>query len=96
MSEIGITKSSSLKTLQSSLLSLSDKLNQTYNFLKTCERRLGETWKDSKFREFDQEFAKSRDIINQLAEKYKEEWANKTLTPIIQAAEEYENERTTL
>lgn len=96
MSEVGITKSKSLKELQNNLLKLSDKLNATYNFLKNCEKKLGESWKDNKYSEFEQEFARSREIISNLSKKYKEEWANKTLPPIIKAAEEYEGMSATL
>lgn len=94
--DTGITKSTSLKELRNSLLKLSDKLNQTYDFLRNCEKRLGESWKDNKYDEFEQEFARSRDVISELSKKYKEEWANKVLPPIIESAEIYQGGRTTL
>lgn len=96
MSDTGITQSKVLKELQKNLSKLSDRLNETYEFLKTCEKRLGESWKDNKYSDFEKEFAKSRDIIKELSQKYKDEWANKILPPIIDAAEEYENTKTTL
>ncbi len=78
--------------LQSNLLSLSDRLQETYEFLRGNESQLGESWLDDKFSEFEDEFKSSRELIIELSERYKE-WANKYLPPYIEIMIEYEKAR---
>ena len=81
--------------LQSNLQSLSEKLNDTYEFLKGNESQLGESWMDDKFSEFEEEFKSSRELILELSDRYKE-WANKYLPPYIDIMIEYENAQSNL
>lgn len=81
--------------LQSNLLSLSEKLNDTYEFLKGNESQLGESWMDDKFSEFDEEFKTSRELILELSERYKD-WANKYLPPYIDIMIRYEKAQSSL
>lgn len=81
--------------LQSNLRSLSEKLNDTYEFLKGNETQLGEAWMDDKFSEFDDEFKESREVISEISERYKD-WAERALPPYIDIMIRWEKAQATL
>lgn len=81
--------SRSLIELQSNLRRLSERLNETYETLRNNEVKLGESWMDDKFSEFEEEFKSSRELISELSEKYLH-WANYYLPPYIELALKYE------
>lgn len=81
--------SKALIALQDALKKLSKELKDTYELLKENEKKVGETWQDDKFEEFEEEFSRSRELIDELSEKYNG-WANNYLPPYIEAAIEYE------
>lgn len=81
--------SKALIALQDALKKLSEELKDTYELLKENEKKVGETWQDDKFEEFEEEFSRSRELIDELSEKYNG-WANKYLPPYIKEAIEYE------
>ena len=56
MAQSDYCSSKILIDLQSNLKALSERLNDTYEFLKGNESQLGESWMDDKFSEFDDEF----------------------------------------
>ena len=62
MAQSDYCSSKILIDLQSNLKALSERLNDTYEFLKGNESQLGESWMDDKFSEFDDEFKASREI----------------------------------
>ena len=68
--------SKALIALQDALKKLSEELKDTYELLKENEKKVGETWQDDKFEEFEEEFSRSRELIDELSEKYNG-WANK-------------------
>lgn len=87
--------SKALIALQDDLKKLSEELKDTYDLLKENERKVSETWQDDKFEEFEEEFSRSRELIDELSEKYNG-WANKYLPPYIAEAIEYEKLRGSL
>jgi len=90
MDSFAHVSSKSLIELKSNLLRLAEELNNTYDTLKSRESDLGEAWMDDKFSEFEEDFRSSRELINELSEKYSY-WAKQYLPPIIELAIEYEN-----
>lgn len=84
-----------LIALQDDLKKLSEELKETYDLLMENERKVGETWQDSKFDEFEEEFSRSRELIDELSEKYMG-WANNYLPPYIEKAIEWEEAQTTI
>lgn len=90
MDSFAHVSSKSLIELQSNLIRLAEELNNTYDTLKSRESDLGEAWMDDKFYEFEEDFRSSRELINELSEKYSY-WANQYLPPYIELAIEYEN-----
>lgn len=95
MAETTYCSSKILIELQANLKTLSEKLNETYDFLRGNESQLGETWMDDKFSEFDEEFKDSREVIFELSERYKE-WADKALPPYIEIMKKWEKMQATL
>lgn len=69
-----ITSVESLKELQNELISMSENLNDLYDMINTALSTVNEHWSDSKFEEFEEEFRSSKELINELSQKY-EDWA---------------------
>lgn len=69
-----ITSVESLKELQNELISMSENLNDLYDMINTALSTVNEHWSDSKFEEFEEEFRSSKELINELSQKY-ENWA---------------------
>ena len=69
-----ITSVESLKELQNELIGMSENLNDLYDMINTALSTVNEHWSDSKFEEFEEEFRSSKELINELSQKY-ENWA---------------------
>ena len=69
-----ITSVESLKELQNELISMSENLNDLYDMINTALSTVNVHWSDSKFEEFEEEFRSSKELINELSQKY-ENWA---------------------
>lgn len=69
-----ITSLESLKELQNELISMSENMNDLYDMINTALSTVNEHWSDSKFEEFEEEFRSSKELINELSQKY-ENWA---------------------
>jgi len=69
-----ITSLESLKELQNELISMSENLNDLYDMINTALSTVNVHWSDSKFEEFEEEFRSSKELINELSQKY-ENWA---------------------
>lgn len=87
--------SKSLRQLQTDLISLSERLQEIYDLLKTNETKLAEDWRDDKYDEFEEDFKYSREKITEMSKRY-DYWANGYLPPIIEIVEEYEKSRSAL
>ena len=68
------TSINSLQGLQNELISMSKNLNDLYDMLNTALSTVNEHWSDSKFEEFNEEFRSSKELIDELSQKY-ENWA---------------------
>ena len=69
-----ITSVESLKELQKELINMSTNLNELYDMINTALSTVNELWSDSKFEEFEEEFRSSKELIDELSQKY-EDWA---------------------
>lgn len=69
-----ITSLESLKELQNELISMSENMNDLYDMINTALSTVNVHWSDSKFEEFEEEFRSSKELINELSQKY-ENWA---------------------
>lgn len=69
-----ITSVESLKELQNELISMSENMNDLYDMINTALSTVNVHWSDSKFEEFEEEFRSSKELINELSQKY-ENWA---------------------
>lgn len=84
--------SQALRSLQKDLKSLSGNLHDLYEVLSMAMSSLHEDWRDAKFDEFEQEFRSSKELIEELSEKYNE-WADKYLPPRIEVIADIEKSR---
>ena len=69
-----ITSVESLKELQNELISMSENMNDLYDMINTALSTVNVHWSDSKFEELEEEFRSSKELINELSQKY-ENWA---------------------
>lgn len=84
--------SQSLIELQSQLLQMSQELGELYEFISNAIRMANDEWQDEQYENFVCSIAPSQNMVNELAEKYKE-WATGFLPPRIEKAIEYERAR---
>lgn len=89
MDETTYVSSKVLIELQTELKQLSNNLKDLYEVLSTAVTAAHDQWQDGKYEEFDNEFRSSREMIDELSEKY-EGWANSYLPPYIELAKKYE------
>lgn len=73
-----------LISFKAELVSLSDELDNIYNFLKSDLTELSYNWQDRKFIEFDQNFSPKKEEIRKISESYRT-WANTSLQKTIDA-----------
>lgn len=71
-----------LMVLQSELLKLSENLNEIYTLLDSYMNELSYSWQDSRFYEFEENFAPVKEEARRIAEAY-EAWARGPLQRTI-------------
>ncbi len=92
MSQTHVT-SAALITLQNELTALSNAMQDLYETLNSDMGILAQSWNDTKFEEFQENFRSRQELLATLAEKYKD-WATHYLPPRIEHALQHEQANT--
>lgn len=95
MEETTYVSSKALIGLQTELINLSNNLKDLYNTLSQAVTMANESWQDGKYDDFENEFRSSKEMVDELSDKYKE-WANSWLPPRIEQAILYEGAGTSI